>query len=52
MKGDSAPAHRFQQLIYAGNKHGMMLIDPNVKPKDSDINTLQLMLDWKVESGL
>ncbi len=43
---NSAQGAAHRQVIYAGNKHGMTLIDPNVKPKDVDANTLQLMLDW------
>lgn len=50
---NSAQGAVYRQLIYAGNKHGMTLIDPNVKPKNVDANTLQLMLDWiKTSLGL
>jgi len=50
---NAAQGTTYRKLIYAGNRHGMALIDPSVKPKDVDANALQLMLDWlKVSLGL
>jgi len=50
---NSGPGAAYRKIAFAGSKHGMFLLDPNVKPKDLNANTLQLMLDWiKASLGL
>ncbi len=43
---NSASGAAYRKIEYAGNFHGMTLIQPNKKPKDVDTGTLPLFLDW------
>ncbi|MBI5651091.1 MAG: hypothetical protein HZC40_11710 [Chloroflexi bacterium] len=47
-KSATGAAHRL--IEFAGNPHGMDLINPNLKPKGLTVNALQLMLDWLKQS--
>lgn len=47
----SATGKTYRAIAFAGKSHGMSLIDPTIKPKDANVNTLQLMLDW-IKTGL
>jgi hypothetical protein len=42
----SASGTSYQMFEYAGNNHGMMLIAPNLAPKDSPKTTLEIFLDF------